>query len=132
MIISYLSVRQFVRASVIFSHFQHFIQNHLSKLIKPCKIMLNVQLLELIQIQLLADILKCIPGMTLCLNLILHFFLIQSYQYSWLVVWGFPSHSRIFLSFENVTITVVGLQILTYAWHSWPLSCEGYLTCHTY
>ena len=25
-----------------------------------------------------------------------------------------------------------GLQILTYALHSWPLSSEGPLTCHTY
>ena len=25
-----------------------------------------------------------------------------------------------------------GLQILTFAWHSWPLSSEGSLACHTY
>ena len=25
-----------------------------------------------------------------------------------------------------------GLQILTYAWHSWPLSSEGSLACHTF
>ena len=47
----------------------------------------------------------------------LTFFFIQSYQYSWLVVWGFPSHSRIFLSFEDVTIAGEGLQILTYVQH---------------
>ena len=42
-----------------------------------------------------------------------------------LLVWGFTSHSRIFHSYE-------GLQILTYARHSWPLSSEGSLPCHTY
>ena len=42
---------------------------------------------------------------------------------------GFSSHSRIFHSFETVTITDEGLQILTYARHSWPL---GSLTFYTY
>ena len=37
-----------------------------------------------------------------------------------------------FHSFEDVTIAGEGLQILTYDWHSWPLSSEGSLTCHTY
>ena len=46
--------------------------------------------------------------------------------------WGvFLSHSRIFHSYGHVTIAGEGLQILTYAWHSWPLSCEGSLACHT-
>ena len=31
-----------------------------------------------------------------------------------------------------VTITGWGLQILTYSWHSWLLSSEGSLACHTY
>ena len=31
-----------------------------------------------------------------------------------------------------VMITSEGLQILTYAWHSWPFSSEGSLACHTY
>ena len=44
----------------------------------------------------------------------------------------FSSHSRIFHSYGDVTITSEGLQILTYAWHSWPLRSEGSLTCHTY
>ena len=49
----------------------------------------------------------------------------------WLV-WDCSSHSRIFHSFENVTIAGEGLQIVTYARQLWPLSSEGSLTCHTY
>ena len=48
-----------------------------------------------------------------------------------LFVWSFSSHSRIFHSYGDVTITSEGLQILTYARHSWPLSIEGSSTCHT-
>ena len=44
----------------------------------------------------------------------------------------FLSHSRIFHSNGDVNIAGEGLQILTYARHSWPLSSEGSLTCHTY
>ena len=39
---------------------------------------------------------------------------------------------RIFLSFGYVTIAGEGLQILTFARHSWLLSSEGSLACHTY
>ena len=39
---------------------------------------------------------------------------------------------RIFHSWGDVTITSEELQILTYAQHSWPLSREGSLACHTY
>ena len=49
-----------------------------------------------------------------------------------LFVWGLLSHSRIFHSYGDVTITGEGLQILTYVAHSWPLSSEGSLACHTY
>ena len=42
------------------------------------------------------------------------------------------SHSRIFHSYGDVTIAGEGLQILTYARHTWPLSSEDSLTCHTY
>ena len=42
------------------------------------------------------------------------------------------SHSRIFHSNGDVTITGEGLQILAFARHSWPLSSEGSLACHTY
>ena len=49
-----------------------------------------------------------------------------------LFVRGFTSHSRIFHSHGDVTITSEGLQILTYARHSGPLSREGSLACHTY
>ena len=49
-----------------------------------------------------------------------------------LFVWGFSSHSRIFHSYEDVTIASEGLQILTYAPHSWPLSSEESLVCHNF
>ena len=66
-----------------------------------------------------------------------------------LFVWSLLSHLRIFYSYGDVTIAGEGLQILTYArhswqlsseqiltymyaWHSWPLSREGSLTCHNY
>ena len=42
------------------------------------------------------------------------------------------SHSRVFHSYGDVTIAGEGLQISTYARHSWPLSSEGSLTCHTH
>ena len=45
---------------------------------------------------------------------------------------GLSSHSRIFLSYGDVTITGEGLQIWTYTRHSWPLSTEGSLACQTY
>ena len=44
----------------------------------------------------------------------------------------FSSHSRIFLSYGDVTVAGEGLQILTDARLSWPLSNEGSLACHTY
>ena len=53
-------------------------------------------------------------------------------RYVCLFVLGLSSHSRIFHSYGDLTITVEGLQILTYARHSWPLSSEDSLTCHTY
>ena len=49
-----------------------------------------------------------------------------------LFVWSFSSHSRIFHSYGDVTIAGEGLQIFTFDRHSWPLSSEGSLTCHTY
>ena len=42
-------------------------------------------------------------------------------------VWGFSSHSRMFHSYGDVTMTGEGLQILTYTRHLWPLSNEGSL-----
>ena len=44
--------------------------------------------------------------------------------FCYLSVCGFTSHSRIFHSYGYVTIAGEGLQILTYARHSWPLSSE--------
>ena len=49
-----------------------------------------------------------------------------------LFVWSFSSHSRIFHSFGDVIFAGEGLQNLTYARNSWPLSSEGSLACHTY
>ena len=49
-----------------------------------------------------------------------------------LLILGLSSHSRIFHSYGDVTITGEGLQILTYARHSPPSSSDGSLACHTY
>ena len=49
-----------------------------------------------------------------------------------LICLGFSYQSRIFHSFGDVTITDEELQILVYTQHSWPLSSEGSLVCHTY
>ena len=49
------------------------------------------------------------------------------WSYNCLFVWGFSSHSRIFHWYRDATITGEGLQILTYTWHSWQLSNEGYV-----
>ena len=38
-----------------------------------------------------------------------------------------PMHSRIVHSYGNAAIASEGLQMLTYARHSWPLSWKGYL-----
>ena len=56
---------------------------------------------------------------------------IYSYMYLgffFIVVGGLSSHSRIFPSYGDVTITGEGLNILTYARHSLPLSREGRTT----
>ena len=47
-------------------------------------------------------------------------------------VLGDDHDKRIVLPFGDVPIAGEGLQILTYAWHSWPLISEGSLVCHTY
>ena len=49
-----------------------------------------------------------------------------------LFLWGFSSDFKIFYWYGDVTITDEGLQILTYTGHSWPLSSEVSLACHTY
>ena len=49
-----------------------------------------------------------------------------------LFVWVCSSQSRIFHSYEDITITSKELYILSYARQSWPLSSEGSLACHTY
>ena len=48
-------------------------------------------------------------------------------------VYKYPiSHSRIFQSYGNITITGERLQILTYVRHLWLLSSQGFSACHTY
>ena len=49
-----------------------------------------------------------------------------------LFVCGFKSHTRIIYSYGDATTTSEGLQILTYARHSWQLSSYGSLACHTH
>ena len=50
-----------------------------------------------------------------------------------LFVWGISSHSKIYHSYGDVTITgAERLEILTFARHLWPLSSEGSLACRTY
>ena len=51
---------------------------------------------------------------------------------SFQVWWAFTSHWRKYHLFEDVTMIGEGLQILTYARHSWPLSSQGSLACQTY
>ena len=53
-------------------------------------------------------------------------------EYLFVCFGGFLSYLRIYHSYEDFTITRERLQILTYARHSWPLSSEGSLACHTY
>ena len=59
-------------------------------------------------------------------------YLINKFIIFCLFVWGLSSHSRIFHSYGDVTVAGEGLQILTYARHSWPLSSEISLACNTY
>ena len=49
-----------------------------------------------------------------------------------LFVWDLSSHSRIFQSYGDVTITGEVLHILTFARQLLPFSSEGSLACHTY
>ena len=52
--------------------------------------------------------------------------------WSLLVCLGFIVLLENFNSYGDVIIAGEVLQILTYARHSWPLSSEGSLACHTY
>ena len=42
--------------------------------------------------------------------------------------WCFTSHSKNFHLFGDIIMTGEGLQILTFARHSWPLSSEGFFS----
>ena len=52
------------------------------------------------------------------------------FSYVCLFVWGLSSHSRLFHSYGDVTIIGEGLQILTYARHSWPVSSKFFIVPH--
>ena len=89
-------------------------------------------------ISLWVDItLMCIINTTLC-TLVLCNILTQCIRMTYLIirlglfVWDLSSYSRIFHWQEDVIITSSkGLQILAYTRHSWPLSNEDSLACHT-
>ena len=53
-------------------------------------------------------------------------------QESCLFVYGFTSLYKIFHLYGNFIITGKGLRNLTYARHSWSLSSEDSLECHSY
>ena len=55
----------------------------------------------------------------------------RGHKNDWLIVYCLSSHSRIFHSYGDVTITGERLQILTYTRRLRPLSSEGPLACHT-
>ena len=48
-----------------------------------------------------------------------------------LFVWFFPTR-EFFTYMQTSPLPVKGCKLLTYARHSWPLSSEGALTCHTH
>ena len=56
------------------------------------------------------------------------FVLVSQYPAQTLVCYMFPLEKF----FTHRETDGIGLQIWTYARHSWPLSREGFLTCHTY
>ena len=56
----------------------------------------------------------------------------MNYGMSSAFVSGLTSHSKSFHSYGNGTITDEGLQSGTYVRHTWPLTSEGSLACHTY
>ena len=56
----------------------------------------------------------------------------MSWWESWRCLFGLSSHPRIFHSYGDITVTSEGLQTLIYARHSWPLTSEGSLACHTF
>ena len=49
-----------------------------------------------------------------------------------LFIWVYRRIRELFHSYEGVTITGEGIEILTYARHLWPLSSEGSLAFYTY
>ena len=52
------------------------------------------------------------------------------WSFFYLIVWGLSSHLRIFDSYEDVTITGEGLQILTYARWGWGFFSVPHLLRH--
>ena len=55
-----------------------------------------------------------------------------SYSFKLFICLCFFVQLENFFSYGDVTIAGQGLHILTCVRHSWPLSCEGSLACHTY
>ena len=52
----------------------------------------------------------------------------KTHEFVYLFVWGFSSHLIIF----HWPLPVKSCKFFTYTRHSWPLSSDGSLTCHTY
>ena len=68
----------------------------------------------------------------LCFGSFVLFFFCFVFFLFFFLFWSLSSHSKMFHSYGDVNITGEGLQIFTYARHSWPLSSEGSLACKTY
>ena len=51
---------------------------------------------------------------------------------TYVCLYGVFRPTREFFTHSEKSPLPLGLQILTYARHSWPLSSEGSLACHTY
>ena len=71
---------------------------------------------------------ECITTCILYTSLCIH----SMNEFVCLSVWGFSSTLEFFTSIRDIIIAGEGLHVLTCARHSWPLSSEGSLVCHTY
>ena len=66
------------------------------------------------------------------INSLLHAYHVDFIYWLFVCLWVYRPTGVIFHLYGDVTFTGEGLQMLTYAWHLWPLSREGSLVCHTY
>ena len=71
---------------------------------------------------------ECITTCILYTSLCIH----SMNEFVCLSVWGFSSTLEFFTSIRDIIIAGEELHVLTCARHSWPLSSEGSLVCHTY